>query len=121
MESLGLFAVLLVLGWQVFALRRDVDAQAYPTTVFYSVESEERSASGVAESSVHFRKKLGLPIAVVAGMEFAGVANNTPTSVVRVVFDTEGRGVHLKPGLAAMKGLEEIKRWYVSREWISDA
>lgn len=121
METLGTIALLLLIGWQVIALRKDVGSLTYRTTVIYLIESEERSTSGIAEGSVILRKKFDLPIAITPGMEFAGVANNEPTLVARVVFDTEGRGVHLKSGLVPLQELEDTRTWYASRGWSADA
>lgn len=91
------------------------------TIVIYLIESEERSTSGIAEGNVILRKKFDLPIAITPGMEFAGIANNEPTLVARVVFDTEGRGVHLKSGLVPLQELEDTRKWYASRGWSADA
>lgn len=120
-ETWGTLALLLLIGWQVVALRKDVGSPTYRTTVFYLLESQEKSASGVAEGSVNLRKKFHLPIEITPGMEFAGIANNKPTLVARVIFDTEGRRVHLKPGLVPLKEFEDTKKWYESRGWSSDA
>jgi hypothetical protein len=120
MENFGTIALLLLIGWQVMAVRKGVDSLTYRTTVFYLIESEERSASGIAEGSVILSKKFDLPIAITPGMEFAGIANNKPTLVARVVFDTEDRGVHLKSGLMPLQELEDTKKWYVSRGWSSE-
>jgi hypothetical protein len=40
--------------------------------------------------------------------------------VERVVFDSEGRALHLKPSLAPRAELEETKKWYQSRGWQID-
>jgi hypothetical protein len=77
-------------------------------------------AHGVEEESIHLRKKMPLPVAISPGMEFAGIANNRPTMIDRVVFDAEGRALHLQPGLAPRAELEETKKWYQSRGWQSD-
>ena len=120
METVGLVMLLLIIGWQIVALRRQIATHAYSTTVFYAVESEEAVGPGIAEQSVQLRKKFWLPTAICPGMEFAGIANNAPTPVVRVVFDSEGRGVHLKPGRASIGELEATAKWYVSRGWVRD-
>jgi hypothetical protein len=121
METLGTLALLLLIGWQVVALRKDIGSLTHGTTVFYLIESEEKAADGIAERSVNLRKKFDLPIAIIPGMEFAGIANNKPTLVARVVFDTEGRGVHLKSGLVPLRELDDTRKWYESRGWSSDA
>lgn len=121
METVGLVVLLLVIGWQVMALRKEGRSHKYPTTVFYSLQSEEADANGIEESNVNLRQKFDLPIAITPGMEFSGVANNTPTLVARVVFDAEGRAVHLKSRRVALKELEDAKKWYLSRGWRSDA
>lgn len=66
------------------------------------------------------RQKIDLPFAITPGMEFTGVANNTPTLVARVVFDVEGRIMYLKSRRVPLKELEDTKKWYLSRGWHSD-
>lgn len=114
METLILI-IILVIGWQVIALRKDVSSLRNSTTVFYSIESEERDAAGIEEGRVNLRKNFYLPIAITPGMEFAGIA-----LVIRVVFDDEGRSIYLKPGCAPIGSLEDTKKWYLSRGWIDD-
>ena len=120
MELLGFGALLLVIAWQLFGLRSEVRSLQQTTTVFYSIHSLERDANGIEEESISLRKRMTLPIAISPGMEFAGIANNKPTLIERVVVDSEGRGLHLKPGLAPRAELEETKKWYQSRGWQSD-
>ncbi len=120
MDLLAIGLLLLFIAWQLIALRSDVRFQQQITTVFYSIQSLEKDVHGTGEESIHLRKKIPLPLAISPGMEFAGIANNQLTLVERVVFDAEGRALHLKPGLAPLAELEEIKKWYQSRGWQSD-
>lgn len=117
MEAIGLLVIFATIGWQIWALRRDLSSLAQSTTVFYSVESNENDSNGLAEACLNFRKRMRLPIAITPGMEFTEIANNRPTLVTRVVFDSEGREVHLKSGRAPREELEDLKNWYQKRGW----
>ena len=121
MELLGIGALLIFIAWQLMRLRTDVRSLQHPTTVFYSILSDETDANGIEESSIHIRKRISLPGFIAPGMEFAGIADNRPTLIERVVIDSEGRGVHLKPGREPLMALEKTSRWYQSRGWESDA
>ena len=121
MELLGIVALRLVIAWQLIGLRSEIRSLQQNTTVFYSIRSLEKDANGVEEESVNLRRRMTLPTAISPGMEFAGIANSKPALIERVVVDSEGRGLHLKPGLVPRAELEETKKWYQSRGWQSDA
>lgn len=121
MELLVIGALLLVIAWQLIGLRSEVRSLQMKVTVFYSIRSLEKDANGVEEESINLRKRMTIPTAISPGMEFAGIANNEPVVIERVVVDSEGRGLHLKPGLAPRAELEETMKWYQSRGWQNDA
>ena len=121
MEILGIGALLIVVAWQLIWLRSEVLSLQQSITIFYSIHSLEKDASGIEEESLHLKKRMTLSVAIFPGMEFAGVANNKPTLVERVVFDSEGLGVHLKPDSASRVEFADTKKWYQSRGWQSAA
>ena len=120
MELLGIGALLFLIAWQLFRLRSEIRLLRPVTTVYYSIRSIERDANGIEEECINLKKKVILPAVIAPGMEFAGIANNKPTVIERVIVDSEGRGLHLKVGIVPRAELEETKKWYQSRGWQSE-
>lgn len=117
METLSLLAFLAFVAWHVIGIRKDASARDYSTTLYLTFDSEEESHTGVPEKSAHLRRKTKIPIPIVPGMELAEPGEHVPFLVVRVVFDSEARGVHLKPRRVPSSQLESIANAYLRTGW----
>ncbi len=120
MNFLFLTALLAFVGWQVLAIRKDMSSRNFSTTLFLSLESVEKTESGLPLKSFHLQKRTKIPFAVVPGMELSDLGLSPTMQVSRVVFEDSQentRVVHLKPRQLQLSELENIANSYLKHEW----
>lgn len=122
METLALFTLLAIIGWQLLNIRTEIKSQRTSTTLYMSVESNEIDEKiGIPRKSIQIRKKLSNSIQVVPGMQYSIPGDSRQIMVTRVVFDEIGRGIHLSNRQVPESQVDDEAKSYARGGWQSDA
>lgn len=120
MENIFLTALLIVIGWNIFTIRKDMNIRKISTTLFLSIESNEQDENGIPLENVNLLKKTNISFAIVPGMELVEPGEHRSLQVSRVVFEdfqNNARGVHLQPKRIQLSQLEGMVNAYLKHGW----
>jgi hypothetical protein len=120
MENIFLTALLILIGWSVFAIRKAINVRNTSTTLFLSIESNEQDENGIPLESVHLLKKTNISFAIVPGMELVEPGERRSLQVSRVVFEdfqNNARGVYLQSKRMQLSQLEGMASEYLKHGW----
>lgn len=120
MENIFLFALLIFIGWHVIAIRKDKSNRNLSTTLFLSLESNEKDEYDIPLEGINLLKKTNISFAIVPGMELVEQGEHKSLGVSRVVFEAYQdniRGVYLHPRRIQLSEFETQKNWYLKHGW----
>jgi hypothetical protein len=123
MENIFLFALLMFIGWHVLAIRKDISNRNLSTTLFLSIESNEKDKDDIPLECIKLLKKTNISFAIVPSMELVEPGEHKSLVVSRVVFEAYQdniRGVYLHPRRIELLELEAQKNWYLKHGWQND-
>jgi hypothetical protein len=112
---LGVFLVLI--AWQLYSIRSELRSNEVSTTLFLNIISAEKTPPGVPITSIRLQKKHKSSLAIGPGMELTIQGEASPMLVVRVLFEGNARGVHLKPKRVPLAQLERAASNYIESGW----
>ena len=120
MENIFLFALLMFIGWHVIAIRKYISIRIISTTLFLSIESNEKDEYDIPLERINLLKKTNISFAIVPGMELFEPGEHKSLEVSRVVFEAYQdniRGVYLHPRRIQLLEFEAQKNWYLKHGW----